>query len=187
MASEGPEDPQDSPSTCFSCWHPLSIFFLCLLFWELSLRQALLQGYMYTIFVQWSPAPSRAGRTLLASVTQSQLGLTLPTGFKINSSCCCSAVCSFPSWPPVQQPCLLHPGPPEQHSHLLHPWPPLACTVMFPFTCAHCGMLSVLLTGGSVLHGRKPDVPSVFSLSSDECHLHRCLKILVAVKNQANK
>lgn len=44
MASAGPADPQDSPPTGFPWWHPLSIFFLGLLFWELFLRQALQQG-----------------------------------------------------------------------------------------------------------------------------------------------
>lgn len=44
MASVELEDPQDSPSICLCCLHLLPIFFLGFLFWELSPRQALLQG-----------------------------------------------------------------------------------------------------------------------------------------------
>lgn len=155
MASAGPADPQDSSSTCFPCWYPPSILFLGLLFWELFLRQDLLQGgspvNLHTTFVQ--PQAELAEHSWLQC--PSQLGLVPATSFRKNSSCCCSVVGSFPSQLP------------QQHAHLLHPgplWSPLACTVMFPFKCALCGMLSALLPGGSVLHRRKPDVLPIFFL-----------------------
>lgn len=96
MASVELEDPQDSPSICLCCLHLLPIFFLGFLFWELSPRQALLQGAcpgicIFTLSSDLQPGEELAEPSWLQCSRLNLIwSLPLPSKPRSMPSCCCS-------------------------------------------------------------------------------------------------
>lgn len=102
MASVELEDPQNSSPICFWCLHLLPIFFLGLLFWELSPRQALLQGTcpgvcIFTLSSGLQPGEELAEPSWL-QCSRLNLVWPLPLPSKPCSppSCCCSVPRQLP-------------------------------------------------------------------------------------------